>query len=208
VVLCLFVWCCARGLFAPDLAELLSRRFVYKVGRRIDGTNGDAGMFPSSAFRALELVGAPLESLYAYDGSNDDRAYLDEVPPQSVFQAASDLSRSIQAHRIVETGPARGLLVRQALAARLPVLVGLAIDQAVEDAGPGDIIDAPRGPTIGGHALAVLGYRTNADGTVDYLVRNWWGEGWGDGGDAWVTAGFLDACADVWVIDSSAKVTS
>lgn len=204
IVLGLLVWACARGLLTADMANLASRRFVYKIGRAIDGQHGDTGMYPSSAFRALQIVGAPAESVYPYDGTQTLADYLDEIPPQSVYQKASDFARSIREHRIFEKGETRFLLVRQALAAKLPVLIGLEVDQAFEAASPGDIIDAPDTlKATGGHALLVVGYRTNPDGSVDYLIRNWWGVDWGDYGDGWVTAGFLDACTDVWVIDAA-----
>lgn len=39
----------------------------------------------------------------------------------------------------------------------------------------------------GGHAIAMSGYRENAQGKREYLIHNSWGTSWGDGGYAWVS---------------------
>ncbi len=39
----------------------------------------------------------------------------------------------------------------------------------------------------GGHAIAMSGYRENAQGKREYLIHNSWGASWGDGGYAWVS---------------------
>jgi C1A family cysteine protease len=39
--------------------------------------------------------------------------------------------------------------------------------------------------TIGGHAVALVGYRPN-----EFIVRNSWGPGWGDKGCAYASSGY------------------
>jgi hypothetical protein len=41
----------------------------------------------------------------------------------------------------------------------------------------------------GGHAVALIGYRTS--GTLQFLMRNSWGNTWADGGYAWISADSL-----------------
>lgn len=41
------------------------------------------------------------------------------------------------------------------------------------------------GDTLGSHAMVIAGYRVRPSGTY-FLLHNSWGEGWGDGGYAWV----------------------
>jgi C1A family cysteine protease len=76
-----------------------------------------------------------------------------------------------------------------------PILVGLSVDDSWDNAtATGGRIDTFHPATVrGGHAVTIVGYRT--DGR--FIVRNSWGTGWGDGGfgyvtPAYVTAGFFD----------------
>jgi hypothetical protein len=45
---------------------------------------------------------------------------------------------------------------------------------------------------LGGHAVAVLGYR-GARPAVDFIVRNSWGPQWGDRGHGYLPAAYVDA---------------
>lgn len=60
-----------------------------------------------------------------------------------------------------------------------PVAVGLQVTSQWD--APGAMIAEPRGAVRGGHAVLLVGY-DQADGT--WLVRNSWGEGWGQDGYA------------------------
>jgi C1A family cysteine protease len=39
--------------------------------------------------------------------------------------------------------------------------------------------------------LTGVGYRTNPDGSVDFLILNSWGTGWGNGGLCWMSSNFI-----------------
>lgn len=80
---------------------------------------------------------------------------------------------------------------RKALAAGTPILTGLTVDGNFEDLGPRGVLDAVRGTgEEGGHAICVVGYRS--DGR--FIIRNSWGTGWGDGGHAYVSAAYIRKC--------------
>jgi C1A family cysteine protease len=79
------------------------------------------------------------------------------------------------------------------LAAHGPVLVGLNVDHTWDNAtATGGNLDTFQPNTVrGGHAVALIGYRT--DGR--FIVRNSWGTSWGDNGfgfpsEAYINAGF------------------
>jgi C1A family cysteine protease len=77
------------------------------------------------------------------------------------------------------------------LAQQGPILVALNVDQSWDDAGNnGGKIDVFKPSTVrGGHAVAVVGYRT--DGR--FIVRNSWGTGWGDKGFGYVKPAYIQA---------------
>lgn len=80
---------------------------------------------------------------------------------------------------------------RKALAAGTPILTGLMVDGNFEKLGKRGTLDAVRGTgEEGGHAVCVVGYRS--DGR--FIIRNSWGTGWGDGGHAYVSPAYIRKC--------------
>lgn len=63
-----------------------------------------------------------------------------------------------------------------------PVVVGLRITEAWQSL-EGDTLPEPEGPSIGGHALCLVGFDRPMRA---WRVRNSWGPAWGDGGYAWL----------------------
>ena len=55
-------------------------------------------------------------------------------------------------------------------------------------------------PDGGGHCVELLGYRTTRTGR-EWLIKNSWGTGWGQGGFAWATDAFLRQQWSVYVLD-------
>jgi hypothetical protein len=78
--------------------------------------------------------------------------------------------------------------------------VGFFCDSAFQALKPGDVAQAPdqNDPQGGGHAVLLCGYRTAADGSFEFLLRNSWGAGWCDGGYCWVSTAWLVAAWDCW----------
>ncbi len=85
-----------------------------------------------------------------------------------------------------------GDLCAAALEAGVPIWLGGPVGQNLQTYEAGTIeqpVD-PNDPTIGGHARAVLGYRT-VGGAREWLIRNSWGARWGDHGDSWASEAVL-----------------
>jgi C1A family cysteine protease len=76
------------------------------------------------------------------------------------------------------------------LAAHGPILVGLNVDHTWDDAtATHGLLDTFQPNTVrGGHAVALVGYRT--DGR--FIVRNSWGTGWGDKGFAYASEAYIN----------------
>jgi hypothetical protein len=80
---------------------------------------------------------------------------------------------------------------RKWLSSHGPLLVALNVDKTWDDAhSTGGKLDAFQPNTVrGGHAVAIVGYRT--DGR--FIVRNSWGTAWGDNGFAYASEAYINA---------------
>ena len=84
-------------------------------------------------------------------------------------------------------------MLELSLRADQPVVYASALDKAdYKDPAPDAIIDTPS-HEWGWHAQIVVGMRILATGNRIFLVRNSWGEDWGDRGCIWVTEAYLDS---------------
>jgi hypothetical protein len=90
--------------------------------------------------------------------------------------------------------------VMYALASGFPVVVGIQISLAWQTLTE-DTLPPPGGPTVGGHAVALVGYR-QTDSGVEFLMRNSWGESWGADGYAWMPAAWIapGLCGEAYAI--------
>jgi len=83
---------------------------------------------------------------------------------------------------------------RRWLANNGPILVRLDVDRPWYDVGADGLLDTyDPNSALGGHAVVLVGYDEGR-----FIVRNSWGEGWGDGGfayacDAYAAAAFTEA---------------
>lgn len=80
--------------------------------------------------------------------------------------------------------------------AKTPVWLGGLVDQAVMDLQPGHVeqLSSPDAPNAGGHARAIVGFRTVA-GKLQFKVLNSWGARWCEAGYSWVSA---DVVTGAW----------
>jgi hypothetical protein len=84
------------------------------------------------------------------------------------------------------------------IAAGSVVVLGCLIGESWETFS-GDYIPEPQGPALAGHAFAVVGY----DLPMQCLrIRNSWGRGFGDGGEAWLPWEYvtLGICGEAFAI--------
>lgn len=165
----------------------LSPRHAWMASKEIDALRAvpesfieEAGTTLKAAMRVARKHGIALESDLPFHLG--ETMYLG---PESTFYARSARHR-IASFFNLELDLANW---KTWLAQQGPILAGLLVDsswdQATQHGGLVDTFDP--GTVRGGHAVAVVGYRT--DGR--FIVRNSWDTTWGDAGFAYVKPAYL-----------------
>ncbi len=186
-----------------------SRLFLYKATRNLMKEKGDTGAFLRSTMGALVLFGVPPEEYWPYKITNFDKE------PSAFCYAFAQNYQPLSYYRLDPPGtPADQLLTRikTNLAAGLPSMFGFTVYSSISQAGNNDgkIPYPTKGERIeGGHAIVVAGYDDNMKiknaivGSVEttgaLLIRNSWGEEWGQNGYGWLPYEYvLQGLADDW----------
>jgi C1A family cysteine protease len=189
-----------------------SRLFLYKVTRRLLSFTGDSGAFLRGTMGALALFGVPPEEFWPY---TDDATKFDEEPPAFCYSFAQNY-QAIKYFRLDPPGyPADKVLTRikTTIAAGMPVMFGFSVYNSIFDPGVSDTGKIPypgaNDSQSGGHAIVAAGYDDKMEiaksgigepGTKGaFLIRNSWGEEWGDKGYGWLPYEYvLKGLADDW----------
>jgi C1A family cysteine protease len=151
-----------------------------------------------------------LESAWAYDPhkackldeNSGDRSYCQQAYNIQSGSWKSDPTLVVERTRAESSGvyrimtfhplshsPAKPDEIARVLATGQAVYVGFDIDTKSWSSarqGAGAVLPDWTPDGSGGHAVALVGYRT-AGNARQFLVHNSWGKGWGDGGYAWVS---------------------
>jgi C1A family cysteine protease len=196
-----------------------SRLFLYKVTRNLMKMKGDTGGFLRTTMGAMVLFGVPPEEYWPYTDSQDG---FDREPPAFCYAFAQNY-QAIKYYRHDSPGskPTEVLeRVKRALAAGHPSMFGFTIYSSIEQAGKTGRIPfpGPRERIEGGHAIVAVGYddkmKIENKGTVGgagaggsategaFLIRNSWGEGWGESGYGWLPYEYVarGLAEDFWSI--------
>jgi hypothetical protein len=184
---------------SPDL----SRMFVYFNTRRMRGqVMFDTGAQIREAMASLMAFGACREDIWPYN----PMLFATEPPPAAYNEATRH--EAIQYARV---NGSQGTI--QALAQELPVVFGTAIPgRCFEEAASGGVMPGLTqqerdNPAQGGHAMLIVGYDNPAR---TFIVRNSWGENWGDHGYCYIPYDVIDACSppeEFWVVAALERET-
>ncbi|UJR12702.1 hypothetical protein I4U23_016876 [Adineta vaga] len=176
----------------------VSRLFIYYNGRvkeHNDCAVTDSGCTMTCAIEALEESGVCLESIWPYDIAN-----VNTRPPDNAYQTAKPhkITQALQMNIDLNE-------MKSCLAQGFPFAFGLKLFTSFDKAANTGIVPMPNNSDLnrqsdGCHALLTVGY---SDQSQAFIVRNSWGEEWGDKGYCYIPYDYVantDYCFDVWTI--------
>ncbi|CAF3440069.1 unnamed protein product [Rotaria sp. Silwood2] len=177
----------------------VSRLFMYYNARVKGNVDGgpieDVGCVMTDAIEALSEFGVCLESLWPYDISK-----VDTRPSEQAFAQAKDHSIKPAASVDIDLNA-----MKKCLADGFPFVFGLDLFASFNKASESGIVPMPDKNEMsleihGSHAMLAVGYN---DQSRTFIVRNSWGEDWGDKGYCYMPYDYLTHqtyCFDVWAI--------
>ncbi len=170
-----------------------SRLFIYYNERLIEGdVSYDGGAQIRDGVKVVSRIGVVPEAMWPYI-----EADLYTEPPQQIYDAASD-DLVLEYRRV---NPAH---IRYVLAQGFPVIFGFTVFDSFMSIGPDGVMPLPQpdDSVDGGHAVLAAGY-TQVGGDPYFIVRNSWGDGWGDQGYFYMPFPVISVpgmASDFWVI--------
>lgn len=176
-----------------------SRLFLYKVTRNLLHLTGDTGAWLRTTMKAMALFGVPPEEYWPYDTSSFD------VEPSAFCYAFGQSYQSVRYFRLDEAGMSTTQLLKRTknfLSAGYPSMFGFTVYNFGNAKGEFEY-PGPSDPVLGGHAVMAVGYDDNrkigsAKGAL--MIRNSWGESWGENGYGWLPYRYVEAglAVDFW----------
>lgn len=182
-----------RKLGQPD--AMLSAPYVYARAHELAQETTE-GLEPQQAGEALRTYGAVP---WAQDPLNP----TSETVSESEAASPASLDAAAAPYRIATYGPVDvgDVAAMQQAIMHAPVLIAIPVPESggIEDPiadgqGGWNVLYPPgNAQVIGGHAIMLYGWKTDASGNLWWLLRNSWGAGWADNGSAW-----LDSAHPIW----------
>lgn len=158
-----------------------SRLALYFDGRAARGHVGeDDGAALADVVAAAAVRGFASEDLWPYEVDRFARA------PSMAYRERAQHTRLVNAEPLAHD---LGTLL-STLAAGHPIAFGVEVFESFEHIGADGLVPLPESGelALGGHAMLAVGYDREAG---YFLVRNSWGEGWGDEGYCWMPCDYL-----------------
>ena len=180
-----------------DVANFVpSRLAIYYWEREEEGTvSEDSGATIRTCLKVLASYGAPPETMWPYDVNK----FADKPP-----QAVEDEGQKHQVLRYMRLNSSDITALKGCLAEGYPFIFGFAVYSGFESStvaltGNADL-PGPGEQQLGGHAVMCVGYD---DAEQRFIVRNSWGDGWGQHGYFTLPYEYLtrnDLSDDFWTI--------
>lgn len=190
---CVSFACCSsleilKGLEDPNSVQSLSELFVYYNARNYDNnTNKDTGCYIHNAFNSLTTLGVCEETMWPYD-----IAQVFNEPEVLCYKQGND--NTIKTfYQITNQGDDLINDIVMAISSSHPVVFGTQVGNDLEayvGGDPNKVFDPPNS-SVGGHAMVIVGYRTNAAGEKEFYIRNSWSSYWGIQGHAWFSTKYI-----------------
>jgi C1A family cysteine protease len=170
-----------------------SRLFIYYNERLLEGTtNDDAGAEIRDGIKSVASDGSPDEKFWPFEPSRLTTKPSDEAYAEAKKGIIKQYSRV----------PVSLYNIQSVLSHNVPVVFGASLYQSFESdsvAGTGHVpMPDPNEGMVGGHAMLMVGYEAG-----HFIVRNSWGNGWGDKGYCYIPYAYLTnpyLADDFWAI--------
>ncbi len=182
--------------FGSGIFDPFSRLFIYWNERAIEGsTDQDAGAQIRDGIKSLHKWGACAENNWAYC-----EEHLFTSPDHIAYGEA--FNHKINSYLRVDNTDLDQM--KHALSSGFPIVIGITVYSSFMNrhtAKTGKVPMPSYSDSVeGGHALLCVGYN---DATKVFIVRNSWGDSWGDKGYCYIPFDYLtngDLADDFWVI--------
>jgi len=174
----------------------ISRMFVYYNARYLGEIEGDKGSFIADAIEGLRQYGACLESTWPFELD-----LLNEEPSDDAYEEAANFV--VEDMQLV---PVDLMAWKTCLAEGYPIIFGISLFESFDKHRQRGMVPAPTPSEVsrkshGGHAMLCVGY---SDTDKLFIVRNSWGNQWGDAGYCYIPYDYLINprfnSGDSWII--------
>lgn len=178
---CLAFACSSAHEHQKKAKDYLSVEYLYYHAiDRSPARNPDLGATMSEMADALTQHGQPLEAEWPYEPK---QLYGNLWSPPKI--AGSVYKAAMQ----------RTALSFADICKRLdqgePIVLGLIITDSFYKPAAGIVMKVQNDIERGGHAVLAVGHGASQPGQNYVLIRNSWGDTWGDGGHAWIPEGYV-----------------
>lgn len=192
-----------------------SRLFLYKATRNLLGLTGDTGAYLRTTMGAMRLFGVLPEKYWMYKINN-----YDVEPPAFCYSFAQNY-KTMKYAKLDPIGTSREELLQRIktnVAAGIPAMFGFSMYSSVisQSRSNGGKIPMPamNDNLEGSHAIVVAGYNddlviqnsaTSQPTKGAILIRNSWGEEWGEAGYGWLPYEYIlkGLAIDWWTLLSN-----